>query len=119
MSLESNESTRRGRERHFFGTFNIQHAMMMASKASGKNMRQATLLSDQNQLGNTSKISSRKRPAACIEILEDDTDEEENVGNVAGAPKSNEEPQVLVQETLGPMPHDVFLHMWQQVVVLA
>lgn len=81
-------------------------------------MRQATLLSDQSQLENSNKIPSRKRPAACIEILENDSTDAENVGNVA-APKSDiitdEQQALLVQETLGPMPHDVFLHMWHQV----
>jgi hypothetical protein len=92
--------------------------MMASSRKSGKKMRQATLLMDHNQLKNRMKLTSRKRPAACIEILEDKDANEEN-GTVASARKSNDTPQeaslVVVEETLGPMPHNVFINMWKQV----
>lgn len=81
-------------------------------------MRQATLLTDHNQLKNGIKLPSQKRPVACIEILEDEDANEENVKGAA-ARKSNDTPQeaalVVVEETLGPMPHNVFINMWKQV----
>jgi hypothetical protein len=94
----------------FFSFFLGDNVQMASSSKSGKMMRQTKLLTNRNQLKNNSSVSSRKRPAACIEILEDESNEHDSGGGVARNPDT-----FSLVETLGPMPFDVFLKMWNQV----
>lgn len=75
-------------------------------------MRQTTLLSsDRNSVDPTrnNTISGKKRPPACIEILDNDDNDNHAITTTIA------QQEQVVEETLGPMPYSVFREMWKQV----